>query len=70
MTSQALIKKALKASGLDQKGLAQYLGTSFVSVVRWERGDLDPGKDVTQRLQTLLHEVKSGRNIDLQRPAR
>lgn len=65
MTSQALIKKALKASGLDQKGLAQYLGTSFVSVVRWERGDLDPSTDVIQRLQTLLHEVKSGRNIDL-----
>lgn len=65
MTNQDLIKKVLNISGFDQKGLAQYIGTSLVSVVRWERGDLDPSTDVIQRLHTLLHEVKSGRNIDL-----
>lgn len=65
-TSQALIKEVFDASGLDSKGLAQYLGTSFVSVVRWERGDMDPGSDVVQQLQSLLKDVKAGQKVDLQ----
>lgn len=64
--NQALLKEVFDASGLDQNGLAQYLGTSFVSVVRWERGDIEPGTDVLQQLQSLLEELKSGRTINLQ----
>lgn len=64
-SNQSLLQEVFDASGLDQKGLAQYLGTSYFSVVRWERGDIEPGADVVKQLQRLLTDVKAGRAIDL-----
>lgn len=64
-SNQSLLQEVFDASGLDQKGLAQYLGTSYFSVVRWERGDIEPGADVIKQLQLLLADVKAGRAIDL-----
>ena len=32
-SNQSLLQEVFDASGLDQKGLAQYLGTSYFSVV-------------------------------------
>ena len=63
--SQKLLQEIFDTSGLDQKGLAQYLGTSYASVVRWQYGDIDPGSDVVNQLQRLLADVKAGRTIDL-----
>lgn len=62
---QKLLQTVFETSGLDQKGLAQYLGTSYFSVVRWERGDIEPGSDIVKQLERLLAEVKAGRTIDL-----
>ena len=64
-SNQSLLQEVFDASGLDQKGLAQYLGTSYFSVVRWERGDIEPGADVVKQLHLLLADVKAGRAIDL-----
>lgn len=64
-TIQKLLHTVFKTSGLDQKGLAQYLGTSYFSVVRWERGDIEPGADIVQQLERLLADVKGGHTIDL-----
>ena len=62
---QKLLQEVFEASGLDQKGLAQYLGTSYISVVRWERGDVTPGADILKQLVVLLADVKTGHAIDL-----
>lgn len=64
-SNQSLLQEVFDASGLDQRGLAQYLGTSYFSVIRWERGDIEPGADVVKQLQLLLADVKAGRAIDL-----
>ena len=64
---QSLLQEVFDASGLDQKGLAQCLGTSYFSVVRWIRGDTEPGADVVKRLRRLLTDVRAGRVIDLVR---
>ncbi|MCP5420063.1 MAG: site-specific DNA-methyltransferase [Gammaproteobacteria bacterium] len=64
-TTQKLLQAVFDTSGLDPKGLAQYLGTSYFSVVRWERGDIEPGTDVVKQLRRLLADVKAGRTIDL-----
>ncbi len=64
-TNQKLLQTVFESSGLDQKGLSQYLGTSYFSVVRWERGDIEPGADIVKQLERLLADVKAGRTIDL-----
>jgi len=60
MTNQALLQKVLDVSGFDQKSLAQYLGTSYLSVVRWERGDINPGAEVVRQLQRILTSIQAG----------
>lgn len=64
-TNQSLLREVLDESGLDQRGLAQYLGTSYFSVVRWERGDIEPRAEVINQLHRLLADIKAGRVIDL-----
>lgn len=64
-SNQSLLQEVFDASGLDLKGLAQYLGTSYLSVVRWQRGDIEPGADTIKQLKHLLAEVRAGRSIDL-----
>lgn len=64
-TIQKLLQTVFETSGLDQKGLAQYLGTSYFAVVRWERGDIEPGADIVKQLERLFADVKAGRTIDL-----
>lgn len=64
-SNQSLLREVFDASGLDQKGLAQYLGTSYFSVVRWTRGDIEPSEDVIKQLHGLLERVNAGHTIDL-----
>ena len=62
--SVLLVQEALKASGLDLKGFAQYLGTSYYTVSRWKRGDIEPGAESIARLQKILTDVKAGHLIN------
>lgn len=64
-SNQSLLRKVFNVSGLDHKGLAQYLGASYFSVVRWERGDIEPGPDVVKQLKRLIADVKAGHSVDL-----
>lgn len=64
-TNLELLQEVIRISGLDQKGLAQYLGTSYISVARWERGDIEIGSDVAKQLRNLLADLEAGSTIDL-----
>jgi DNA modification methylase/transcriptional regulator with XRE-family HTH domain len=46
--------------------LAKYLGTSLVSVVRWERGDTAPGQRMQARLADVLRRLESGEKLDVE----
>ena len=41
---------------LSQQAMAKYLGVSFASISRWERGQYEPTKLVKERLKKLLEE--------------
>lgn len=47
---------------LSQRELADKLNTSLYALVRWERGDLAPNKDILLRLQSLLDQSDSAFN--------
>ncbi|MFC4789071.1 MULTISPECIES: DNA methyltransferase [Giesbergeria] len=64
-TIQKILEAVFQISGFDQNRLAQYLGTSYFSVVRWERGDIEPSADIITQLQHLIADIKAGRTIDL-----
>lgn len=61
---QTLMRAVLERSGLDRKSLSQYLGTSYFSVVRLERGDIEPGADTVKQLERLLADIEAGHTID------
>lgn len=62
---QALLQEIMALSGLDPKGVAQYLGTSYISVARWIRGDIEPSADTIKELHELLARLNAGLAIDL-----
>ena len=65
MTIPMLLQTIFEIRSLDQKSLAQYLGASYSSVARWERGDIEPGADIVKQLEQLLADAKAGNSIDL-----
>ncbi|MDP8567969.1 DNA methyltransferase [Methylophilus aquaticus] len=65
MLNSELINQVLQKCSLSEKDLANYLGTSHISLARWARGDIDPGNDIILHLKSLLNEIESGRKIDL-----
>ncbi len=52
-----LLQNILATGRLSKKSLAQHLGTSYYTLTRWERGDIDAGAGVLQRLQRLLAQI-------------
>ena len=62
---QALLQEIMALSGLDPKGVAQYLGTSYIAVTRWIRGDIEPSADTIKELHELLAKLNAGLAIDL-----
>lgn len=51
---QALLQEIMALSGTDPKGVAQYLGTSYISVARWIRGDIEPSADTIKNCMSYL----------------
>ena len=54
----AMLKQIRASAQLSQANLAHILGTSFVSVSRWERGAGDPSPAQEEQIR-LLHESVS-----------
>lgn len=54
---QLLVEK----SGLDESALAQHLGTSLVSVVRWSRGDTMPSAQMRAKIERALTRIVDGK---------
>lgn len=53
--------------GVPPGELAKYLGTSLVSVVRWERGDIEPGPRMWAKLADVLQRLERGEALDIER---
>ena len=65
-TDYALTIKDLRILlGVSQSELSQLLGSSLVSVARWERGDSQPSADTTARIKRLYADARSGKRPDL-----
>jgi transcriptional regulator with XRE-family HTH domain len=45
-----IIREARKVAGLSQQELAERAGVPRQSIVRWERGNVEPGFDTVRRL--------------------
>jgi transcriptional regulator with XRE-family HTH domain len=45
-----VIREARKVAGLSQHQLAERVGVPRQSIVRWERGNVEPGFDTVRRL--------------------
>ena len=54
------LRAILKESSLTKAALAHLIGTSLVSVTRWERGDCRPNIDMSRHIHTLLDQVRAG----------
>jgi transcriptional regulator with XRE-family HTH domain len=50
MTSGEVIREARLLAGLSQQQLAERAGVPRPSIVRWERGTVEPGFDMTRRV--------------------
>ena len=61
----ALLQEIMALSGLDPKGVAQYLGTFYISVALWFRGFIEPIADTIKELHELLAKLNAGLAIDL-----
>lgn len=59
------IHEILKTFKVDPKFLANYLGTSLVTVSRWERGDTKPDSALKSKLVDVLNQLKRGEGLDL-----
>jgi transcriptional regulator with XRE-family HTH domain len=50
MTSGEVIREARLLAGFSQQQLAERAGVPRPSIVRWERGTVEPGFDMTRRV--------------------
>ena len=66
----AMVRDVLTRSRLTPSELAQYLGTSLVSVTRWERGDTQPGPRIQTKLLETLGWLDRGRRLDVSHAVR
>lgn len=49
------IRECRKAAGLSLKELSKLVGTSFVTISRYERGDNEPSIAMWEQLASALH---------------
>ena len=49
------IRECRKAAGLSLKELSKLVGTSFVTISRYERGDNEPSIGMWEQLASALH---------------
>lgn len=62
---RSLIGEIVTRFGVARGDLAKYLGTSLVSVVRWERGDIEPDSSTVAKLVEILASLESGDSLDV-----
>jgi DNA modification methylase/transcriptional regulator with XRE-family HTH domain len=60
-----MVRAIIARGSLTPSELAQYLGTSLVSVVRWERGDTRPNSTMRAKLSEILDRIECGNKIEL-----
>jgi transcriptional regulator with XRE-family HTH domain len=58
--SDNVIQSIIKRSNVTANELAQYLGTSLVTVIRWARGDICPTEDMQKRLTEIMAYIEAG----------
>lgn len=61
----ALVGYILTCSGLTQSELAQFLGTSFLSVARWRRGDTRPSVRMRAKLVESRDQLNRRQRLDV-----
>lgn len=66
-TRQGAVAEIIARFGVPPGDLAKYLGTSLVSVVRWERGDTEPGSRTQAKLAEVLQRLERGETLDIER---
>src|SRR5258706_7644692 len=59
LTSSDLLKEIRAKARFTQSELAQQLGTSFVSVNRWERGASEPSPAQLERIKNLYASLEN-----------
>lgn len=64
---RCLVGEILTRFDLAPGVLAKYLGTSLVSVVRWERGDTKPDSHMQARLVEILASLERGEVLDVEK---
>lgn len=62
-----IVQEILSRAHITPGDLAQYLGTSLVSVVRWDRGDIDPSSEMQTQLADTLARLEKGEVLNIQK---
>jgi len=57
------LRKLREITHLTQSDLAQFLGTSLVGIVRWERGEKLPSPQQVQKIASLLAQSRQGLSL-------
>ncbi|WP_367396044.1 DNA methyltransferase [Pantoea sp. Ep11b] len=64
--AKKIIEEIILITGMDQKKLANYLGTSYFFLMRVSRGDIHPSLDFSLQLESVLESIKNnGGNINM-----
>src|ERR1035437_5811834 len=63
----SIVREIMRQFDLAPGDLAKYLGTSLVSVVRWERGDSKPDSHMRSKLAETLARLESGGVLDIEK---
>jgi DNA-binding transcriptional regulator YiaG len=67
MSFPHVLKEVRAITGMSAAEISQLIGASLVSVVRWERGDNQPGTDMATKILALYTEIKGGHRPTLTR---
>lgn len=59
-----LVAEILSRFDVTPRDLARYVGSSFLTVVRWARGDTSPGPTFTPRLAEALYRLEQGELLE------
>jgi DNA modification methylase/transcriptional regulator with XRE-family HTH domain len=64
--SHGVAAEIIRRFGVSSRALAQYLGTSLVSVARWERNDTKPSPRMQAKLADALERLERGEALDVE----
>lgn len=69
LPSECVAAAIIRRFSVSPRDLARYLGTSLVSVVRWERNDTVPSPRMQAKLADALQRLERGEALDIERAA-